>query len=252
MNKGKYLTTMIVLALWAAGGSQLARAQIAGELPQGFTCGLSNIYSQVSVAHECIETAFYCGARGTSIDLPVVCSSNMYAHPVEHFLPGFMTFADGDGGDGTGFGYYHFAWNQSNTTPSDQYQLPQGTVCGFKEAKFDPSATCLGFDANVSCPPGWTQKFRNDAGAPSGGRFVWCEYQDPNHLCTTSLCYHWYAPTGTVCGASDSQKTPANGGGTCMGLSPSQSNCASLGYSYFSWDTNAPTGQGLAYCANHS
>jgi hypothetical protein len=172
--------------------------------------------------------------------------------------PGTVMDADGDGGLATNYGFYHQDWTNTksgytNTTASDQFLLPKGTVCGLKEALHDTTVTCMGHDANAAtnpCPTGWSQKFRNDTSAPSGGRFVWCEYQDPHGLCTSGTCYYTQQPVGIVCGATDTGKVyPGNsGGGQCMGLQPTPSNCSSLGYTYFAADAGAGSGSGLGYC----
>jgi hypothetical protein len=243
MNKGKYLMA-IALLLGAAGVPQLARAQTSTGLPQGFACGLSHYFNCGA------QFQSACSAYGTFPTAPATVTFVNSCAINKNTMSGFVTLADGDGGLSAGYGFYHFSWAGPNSTPTTQYLLPKGTVCGLKEAKFDPSETCLGYDSNISCPPGWTQKFRNDSGAPSGGRFVWCEYQDPNNLCTASSCYYTNQPTGTVCGASDTLKVyPGNiTGGQCMGLSPSTTNCASLGYQYFARDDSAPSGSGLGFC----
>jgi hypothetical protein len=249
MNKRTYLTAIALLS-GAVGLPKLARAQTSTGVPQGFACGLSYYDGNV-----CGGTAFSCSIAWAFPATMTYDNNHGVCNITKNQLSGFVSRADGDwGGQPTGFGFYHFGSSVANSTPSAQYLLPKGTVCGLKEQANDPSVTCMGWDSNVSCGPsnsGWKQKFRNDSGGPNGtGRWVWCEYQDPNNLCTTRDCYLTQQPLGTVCGASDTDRVyPGNaGGGQCMGLSPSIAHCSSLGYNYFAHDENAPNGSGLGYC----
>jgi hypothetical protein len=239
---------LLGVSLTAVGITRLAAAQ---GLPPGFTCGLSNAYSQ-NGGFSWFANLHSCAADGDGPIPPVTLISTAFgASTFTSNLNHFTTVTDGDGGDSPGWGFFHFSYNQPNPTPPDLYRLPKGTACGFKEAAYsNPSTTCMGVNPQTGCNmPGWQQKFRNDAGGPGGtGRFVWCEYQDPHGLCTSASCYHDSVPVGTVCGASDTQKVGTSGGGQCMGLPPSPYNCGVLGYSYYAWDSNAPSGQGLGYC----
>jgi len=241
-----------ILAVVSVTTIGVTRPAAAQSLPIGFTCGLSNAWSQNS-GFNWFANLHNCALGG---DTPIPPVNVIYtAFGASTFTSNqnhFTTVADGDGGDSPGWGFYHFSYNEWNPTPPDEFHLPKGTVCGFKEAAFSsPWTTCMGKDPQRSeCEsmPGWKTKFRNDAGGPGGtGRFVWCEYQDPKHYCDGGGCT---VPVGTVCGASDTQKVfPGNsGGGQCLGLPPSPTNCANLGLSYYAWDSNAPAGQGLAYC----
>jgi hypothetical protein len=102
----------------------------------------------------------------------------------------------------------------------------------------------MDFDANVSCPAGWTKKVASDMKAPSGCGFVWCEYQDPNNLCTTQACQHTNQPYGLACGITDNDRN----NGQCMGRLTTQ-GCP-LGYvRYGYFDDGRSPGHGVGWCS---
>lgn len=234
----------------AAGGP--ARAQSTTGLPPGFVCGMSYLWwdTPFGVATTCSEpldgtcNAFASGSAHTA-RITSNCGIVIGADP------GFLTYSDGDRGMKSGFGFYHQSWNTPNSTPPAKYLLPAGTACGFKEACNSTGQTCMGYDANTSCPPGWYRKWADDMNAPSGCGFVWCEYQDPNRLCTSMSCVHDAQPSGTVCGLTDSRKKFPNdlNGGQCMNATPSPTSCASIGYQFHGfWDSGSPSGTGVGFC----
>jgi hypothetical protein len=253
MMRGKWIGVLAVAFLMGAA-HQRAHAQATTGLPPGFVCGLSYADEYKSPwpfnGVICLENVdATCGAFASAkvhtLQLTSSCGTVIGA------APGFLNYSDGDRGEPNAFGYYHQSWNTPNTTTSTKYQLPTGTACGFKESCNSTGQTCMGFDANVSCPAGWRQKWADDMNAPSGCRFVWCEYQDPNNLCKSQNCVSSVQPTGTVCGLTDSRKKfPSDlNGGQCMGLTPSPSNCASLGYTFQGfYDNGSQSGTGVGYC----
>ncbi len=222
-------------------------AQTSTGLPTGFTCGLGYLSYEHGTC-ELVSTG-YCEAFGNpaadSVSRGATCSA------IPGAGSGFSNSFDGDQTEPSGLGYYHQTWTGSNGTASDQYLLPSGTACGFKEKCHDGGEKCMNHDpaAAVSpCPWGWVQKLAYDIGAPSGCNFYWCEYQDPKHLCTTSACYDSEQPSGLVCGISDNRRT-GSAAGQCMGQVPSLSTCNALGYGFFPFeDDGAPSGEGLGFC----
>jgi hypothetical protein len=162
---------------------------------------------------------------------------------------GFRWTEDGDLGLPDCNGFKHFTYNVVSETAPDQFQLPKGTACGYKETCNNHNETCLGIDPKVSCPAGWTRKASSDMNGASNCYFVWCEYQDPHALCTTAACVHDNQPEGLVCGLTDSDSTDPGRIGQCMGLSTRSQGCPA-GYIHFgNFDDGRSAGHGIGWCA---
>lgn len=101
----------------------------------------------------------------------------------------------------------------------------------------------MGFDAKFSCPAGWVQKISTDMNAASGCGFSWCEYQDPNNLCTTTACKLDNQPVGLVCGITDGDRN----NGQCQGILTTQGCPAGYVRSGF-YDDGRPAGHGVGWC----
>jgi hypothetical protein len=123
-----------------------------------------------------------------------------------------------------------------------------GTACGFKDNCNNSGLTCIGFDPAHSCPPGWVAKVGSDSNAPGScnggpGGFVWCEYQDPNALCTTGSCPLTDQPSGIVCGIDDNDRH----NGQCLGVQ-TDSVCPP-GWAHKGWyDDGRSAGHGIGWC----
>lgn len=237
-----------VVACAVIGVGAGARAAL---LPPGFVCGMSYARSTNGGA-TCDMHVNSCTVDGVTVTTlappPPNCSTR------KQNVPGATTYSDGDGGLSTNYGWYHQQWSvdDPNKPASDMWVLPAGTACGFEESCFRSGQTCLGMNARNGCPAGWTQKHAQDYGSTNGCGFYWCEYQDPNHLCTSSSCYMSQVPGGTICGITDSHSVGTGNGGLCMGLTPTVNNCASLGYNFFGfYDAGNSNGNGVGFCIHY-
>jgi len=219
------------------GGIELVQSALGvSGFPQGLTCGIAyRNGSNIVVNGACNSMPTMLGAAAS----------------------GFHIANDGDFGLPAGTGFKHQAYNGDanvNSSNSNQLFLPKGAACGFKHTCNSNGETCLGFNPGAnSCPPGWLPKTANDANAPSGCNFAWCEYQDPNNLCTGESCYLSGIPKGTACGITDFDKN----NGQCLGVSTGQStngvaNCAGSPTNDF-WasnffDAGRSSGHGVGFC----
>lgn len=202
-----------------------------GRLPEGLTCGL--IYYRGSIE---AVTDLYCGSYQT----------RRYSS-----ISSYTRVSTGDWGLSSGQGYYHMDRNSNssglNNSDSRSVYLPAGAVCGLGHSRNASSETCMGYTTLSSCPSGWTRRTATDDSA-SGGYWHWCEYQDPNNLCTASSCYASSSlPRGTICGLGD------NGGGaygTCLGRTVTSGGACPSGYAFYGrYDRGASSGYGLGWCA---
>jgi hypothetical protein len=200
--------------------------------PQGLTCGIAYLVLPT------YETVGICEGNYT------------YQQPA---LSGWHVATDGDTGLGSGSGFFHQAKNSSDpgivaTGPgenTDQLQLPQGAACGFKERCHDSGETCMGLDATSSCPPGWLPRVGSDINAPNGCGFVWCEYQDPNHLCTLGSSCANSLPQGMACGINDDDRNT----GSCLGMTTTPSStCPNGYYKHGFYDDGRHSGHGVGWC----
>jgi hypothetical protein len=254
-----FVSMVAILGVGALGcgeipdGEDVTSVQSAlsvGQLPQGFTCGLGYVrnYNDNPVLAYCND-ALTIWAYTTSPPLTY--------HVQQQTYQGFSNISDGDRGLGNGWGYYHQRLISSSSGVSaanaDYLVLPPGTACGFKETCNSGGETCLGKDPNSTtdpCPIGWTKRTANDASAPSGCNFAWCEYQDPHSLCSSGTCPVSDQQTGIVCGITDSDKAPGSGGGYCMGLSTQTACPAGWGWQrHGNYDAGRSGGHGLAWCS---
>lgn len=221
--------------------SETSQALVVGR-PQGITCGLAYAKPyQVDANGACNGT--------TTV---TVYAPSPPSYTLTQSAPvGFTPISVGDRGLASGWGF--FVSSQTNSTGgvttanSNDLLLPKGTACGFKEScNQGSSVTCLGFDANVSCPSGWTRKWAGDSNAPGGCNFVWCEYQDPNGYCSTSACTSNGGLPGIVCGITDSQ---ASGGniGQCLGVD-TRFSCPSGWTRMGNYDWGRSSGNGVGWC----
>jgi hypothetical protein len=165
---------------------------------------------------------------------------------------GFRWTPDGDLGLPECNGFKHFTFNSGSQTPSDQFRLPKGTACGFKETCNDPNETCLGFDPKIGCPSGWVRKIASDMKGASNCFFAWCEYQDPHALCTTTACVHDNQPWGLVCGMTDTDSADGGRIGQCMGLTTRTQGCPAGYLREGNFDDGRSAGHGVAWCAHNS
>jgi hypothetical protein len=158
--------------------------------------------------------------------------------PYANGAPGFQGIADGDVGNGTGAGYVHQEYLLGTDTPSDSsnFALPVGTACGFHNTQISPGRMCMGYQPSkafsntpenmvnppgiAGCPSGWYPRRSFDMSS-SAWFYVWCEYQDPNHLGTSGKAL---SVSGIACGIS-SNFNPDDPTGVNQGL-----NGACLGY----------------------
>jgi len=207
-------------------------------LPQGLTCG--GAYKNGSSK---IVDGVCNGAKTLSSS-----GSNLYS-----------VKSDGDAGLGSGSGFYHQYFTKF-ATPYDTTNLilPQGTVCGFKHTAHGDTETCIGSDPERgNCPAGWTWRMGQDANAPNGSNFVWCEYNDSHNNCPGGSCLS-SMPSGMMCGMTDT--TFPNG--MCQGMATGtgiRNIMCPIGYawSYATapnapgtgyYDAGRPIGQGLGFC----
>ncbi len=163
--------------------------------------------------------------------------------------PGWLNVSDGDHGLGEGYGFYHQELTGEAVTFDDAaglYSLPAGTACGFHHTQDSPADTqtglhtCMGNDAYVSCPSGWMKRSHFDDSSGSG-HFAWCEYTDPNHLCTTAQCVAEAVNAGVTIGIySNTDET----GGTVL---RNQACPAGTQRTAF-FDDGRSSGQGLSWC----
>ncbi len=151
---------------------------------------------------------------------------------------------DGDLGASKGLGFYHQSWHRNDVSAPDMLVLPAGTTCGLKEGCVNTTETCFGFDTQVQCPPGWQRRHANDASAPSGCGFVWCEYLDPHFLCLGGSCLG-NMPKGLTCGVTDGDNYRD---GICMGLNVASNGCPSGFFMRGPRDAGRPAGHGIKWC----
>lgn len=199
---------------------------LTNDLPQGLTAGVAYI--------------FYPRQTG---------GSALGAATPDNNGDGFKIRFDGDFGAPAQNGFYHqelVSGGVSDLGSSDKLKLLPGATCGFHHTRNSPGLTCMGLDPSSSCPNGWTQRSHFDMSSDYG-RFVWCEYQDPQSLCSNPLdpattdCEHNARYIGYV--TSMSSNTDPNGhavarDGTCpVGWTRSPN-----------FDDGRPSGQGLSWC----
>jgi hypothetical protein len=173
--------------------------------------------------------------------------------------------SDGDRGLHAGEGFYHqellAAGGGIRTSTPDRMMLPAGTACGFhhtQNSAADPSTgvgTCMGQDPGRGlCPKGWVARRHFDMSSGNGSRdcgkddalnhpeacgfFVWCEYTDPNKLCTDPNCVARAARMATVRIQSNTDTT----GATVRPFCPP----GMTGTSFY--DDGRPEGKGLSFC----
>jgi hypothetical protein len=196
-------------------------------LPQGLTCGLWHTFGPSGL-----------GCDGSA---PGTAAS------------GFDYIATGDLGMPYGQGFFHNALFLSTTVAAsyaeDALPLPRGVVCGLMHtgSAFAPP-TCLGHDAEQSCPNGWVRRtaFDHDDGGYSPQNFwAWCEYQDIHALCPKGKCSN-NVPLGTVCGLSEKGSTETSG--ICDGDDVIAHGCPKGWQAVGPRDEGAPSGQGLFWC----
>jgi hypothetical protein len=215
--------------------------------PQGMDCGLGYYRNGVNVVDGVCQ-----GFRTGNANIDWCDQSAMGRCDVAgSCAPGFGVGPDGDRGLCAPWGFYHQHLLSSTggvtLTNTDQLFLPKGTACGFKDNCNDPALTCMGFNPAVSCPPGWVKKVGSDSNAPAScnggpGGFVWCEYQDPNNLCT-GTCQLQDQPAGIVCGIDDNDRH----NGQCLGQS-TDSACPP-GWARKTWfDDGRSVGHGIGWC----
>jgi hypothetical protein len=206
-------------------------------LPTGVVCGLQ--YQRPG------SPVFGVGCQGFASTTPKAENEICIGSVPSPAPPGFVQTADGDDrGLPSCNGFAHFRATDANSTPTTQYRLPRGTACGFKEACNNSAERCLGFDANVSCPAGWVRRVGSDMKAPSGCGFVWCEYQDPNNLCTTSACRFSNQPFGLVCGITDNDRNNKQ----CLGMSTATQGCPFPFHRIGFFDDGRSPGHGIGWC----
>ena len=206
-------------------------------LPNGATCGLA--YRRPG------SPVIGTGCEGVQTIEPSSAICLGWNQPTVR-PPGFVLASDGDRGLPACYGFWHWRFNETSGADSTNFRLPKGTACGFKEACNNSGERCMGFDANVSCPAGWVKKLSSDLNAPNGCGFVWCEYQDPNNLCTSRACQYDNQPMGLVCGITDNDRN----NGQCQGMLTK--NGCPWGYSrYGFFDDGRSAGHGVGWCAKN-
>jgi hypothetical protein len=204
--------------------------------PQGLVCGMGYYRNGQDVVRG------FCQGEVTAL-----AASNTQIFQCGNFCArGFHCAADGDHGLSAPWGLYHQAFNFNSggvsAATADQLFLPRGTACGFKESCNNTAETCMGFDANVSCPAGWLKKQGSDMRAPSHCGFVWCEYQDPFNLCN-GTCQNFDQPSGLLCGVTDNDRN----NGQCLGFQ-TKFGCPP-GWDRHGWfDTGRSPGHGIGWC----
>jgi hypothetical protein len=221
--------------------------------PQGLTCGIGYYRNCVNVDMgicDGVETGYTTGN----------CNSGNWSFTLGN-ATGLHNAADGDRSCYAPWGFYHQAWTNSDpnvNANSAWLLLPKGTACGFKDNCNNYTELCMGLDPANSCPSGWNMMFSGDAGAPAKcnhngpggspgpGAFVWCEYQDPNHVCN-GTCQTTDQLYGTVCGISDNDKTNY---GECLGVFPGATGTCPAGYQWHGrFDDGRSVGHGLSWCS---
>jgi hypothetical protein len=223
-----------------------ASAQVSG-WPDGLTCGLSYVSNNGYVVNGYCESV---NSRSAYIEYNDCQYDNTEScdEPGDSICaPEFAGIVDGDVGLCSERGFYHQAYGGPGVSPtySTQLLLPKGTACGLYHtcAQFGVKYYCMGtYDAATSCPPGWLPKVSSDANAPSGCNYVWCEYQDPNVLCT-GACTLTNQPSGLVCGLNDNDRH----NGHCLGVQ-TDSSCPSGWQHYGAYDDGRSSGHGTTWC----
>jgi hypothetical protein len=197
------------------------------DLPQGLTAG---------VAYLVRGEAFFIGGKALGAATPANNGD------------GFAVRSDGDWGRHADDGFYHqelVSGGVTDQSSSDRFKLLPGTACGFHHTRNTPGLTCMGVDPANSCPNGWIQRRHFDMSSDFG-HFVWCEYQDPNRLCSdplnpaTSECDYNARYIGYVTSFSsntDSDGTAVANGGCSVGWTRT---------AFF--DAGRSSGQGLSWC----
>jgi hypothetical protein len=187
--------------------------------------------------------------------------------------PGWHVGTDGDIGLGAQSGFYHQELlgqgvggngvGRYGAVPAvtDSFALPKGSACGFHHTQVDPPdfdtsvGLCMGYDAALYCPTGWTQRFMFDDGSGDGslgcgpsdigytdhcGYWVWCEYQDPHGFGESTASFANAAALGVALDiSSDTDATGVSGAGQACPAGWTRSP-------YF--DNDRPSGQGLSSC----
>jgi len=245
--KTRSTTTSLVLAACLLGcdgapddGVEVTSALESTGLPSGAVCGLQyRRPGSIVYGTACEGVPAFNGPIAEN----TLCAGENNPTVVP---PGFALERDGDRGLPVCNGFSHWRFNQASGVDPRNFRLPKGTACGFKEACNNRGETCMGLDANVQCPMGWSKKVSSDLHAPSGCGFVWCEYQDPNNLCTTRACQYDNQPFGLVCGVTDNDRN----NGQCQGI-PTTSGCP-WGYSRYGYfDDGRSAGHGVGWCAKN-
>jgi LGFP repeat len=212
------------------------------DLPQGLTMNLHYTgYSSGPFAHN------------------IPCETGPFASSYGDVIARF----DGDVGQAGGYGFCH---NElvyaliADQSRSARFKLLPGAACGFHQTHNSPGLTCMGFDPALNqCPPGWLPRSQfdmssGDGQAPCGNLqnqkhchyFVWCEYQDPNHLCGdphTMKCISDAQETPYAVSISSNVNKEASGAAVANG-----GNCP-IGWNRTpSFDMGRSDGQGLSWC----
>jgi hypothetical protein len=214
--------------------------------PQGLDCGLGYYRNGANVAFG------VCQGTATANAWVDTCTSGAISTCQGWgCAPGFSIGIDGDRGLCAPWGFYHQQLSSSTgdvtTLNTDQLFLPKGTACGFKDNCNNNTVTCMGFDAAHQCPKGWIARVGSDLNAPSScnggpGGFVWCEYLDPNNLCTGD-CQLVNQPAGLVCGITDNDRR----NGLCLGQRTDIACPA--GWARKGWyDDGRSGGHGIGWC----
>jgi hypothetical protein len=181
---------------------------------------------------------------------------------------GWNVMTDGDLGLKSGSGFYHqeltTAGGGVQPTQTDAFVLPAGAACGFHHTQVSPAnkatgaGTCMGYDAAISCPQGWTQRFVFDDSSGDGnvdctlptslrdsadcGHWVWCEYKDPYNLGETAAALTKAAQSGVAMNLS-AVVSEAD-----YGVSAAGQSCPSGWTRTAYFDDGRPAGQGLSSC----
>jgi WSC domain len=173
-----------------------------------------------------------------------------YSVTAHHTAPGYLLNYGEDVGqhDNHGFSLQRrtMAGSVTDLQQSDRFALPQGTVCGFHHTRFfAPEWSCMGLDPAVACPAGWAKRRHFDMSSDDRA-WVWCEYQDPNHLCTSAACIAAATSNGYTAGLSST--TDSTGWGKYLGRSTKAAECPPGRSPTPFIDMGRPAGDGLGYC----
>jgi len=237
-----------------------ASALLLGDQPKGLTCGLAYSARYEPVGYPYPPNTY----RPTGWPVDGTCKGYSSIHVSRYWgwsaAPGFGGGEDGDTGKPTGLGFYHqHRLDSTGDTNDEEYPqrllLPAGTACGFKHTcNSTRDLTCMGWNAAVSCPPGWQQRQANDDQGASGCNYAWCEYLDPNQLCTSDDCKFNSQPSGIACGITDSDypdthSNPKLAAGRCLGAVTRNGCPTNYAWQFYGkYDAGRSSGHGLGWC----